>query len=162
MHSTMPDISFFVPGIPRPKGSWRPITNRHTGRVFLKASETDREWQNLVASESRRAVMQSAKGLSNLPTTASFDLEIIFVFPRPLCHFGTGKNAKVMKSTAPARHTKAPDVDKLSRSILDALTGIVYADDSQVVSIKAEKTYEGGPCCYTPGAIIKVSSTEAT
>lgn len=35
----------------------------------------------------------------------------------------------------------AGDIDKLSRSILDALTGIVYEDDSQVVILNARKEY---------------------
>lgn len=155
-------LSFFVPGTPRPKGSWRPITNRHTGRVFLKASDTDREWQNLVSSESRQAVFAAAKGLSSLPTNTHFILDIIFVFSRPLCHFGSGKNSKVMKANAPSYHTKAPDVDKLSRSILDALTGIVYADDSQVVSLESQKIYEGGLALYKAGAYIKVSTMEGS
>ncbi len=37
--------------------------------------------------------------------------------------------------------TVKPDCDKLTRAILDALTGIVYNDDSQVVSIVANKHY---------------------
>lgn len=37
-----------------------------------------------------------------------------------------------------------PDIDKLARAILDAGTGILYGDDSQVVSLSASKRY-GGP-----------------
>jgi Holliday junction resolvase RusA-like endonuclease len=39
-----------------------------------------------------------------------------------------------------------PDVDKLTRAVLDALTGVAYKDDSQVVQINATKHYldEGG------------------
>lgn len=38
-------------------------------------------------------------------------------------------------------HTKAPDCDKLVRALLDAITGVVYRDDSQVTSIVASKAY---------------------
>lgn len=35
-----------------------------------------------------------------------------------------------------------PDLDKLIRAVLDALTGIVYLDDSQVIGIHASKRYD--------------------
>ena len=34
-----------------------------------------------------------------------------------------------------------PDLDKLCRAVLDALTGIAYKDDQQVVSLFATKSY---------------------
>jgi len=37
--------------------------------------------------------------------------------------------------------TVKPDIDKLCRTVLDALTGVAYRDDSQVVSIVASKVY---------------------
>jgi crossover junction endodeoxyribonuclease RusA len=37
--------------------------------------------------------------------------------------------------------TVKPDIDKLTRAILDSMTGIVYVDDSQVVKLRAEKQY---------------------
>lgn len=37
------------------------------------------------------------------------------------------------------------DVDKLSRTILDAGTGILYNDDSQVVTLIATKEYSENP-----------------
>jgi crossover junction endodeoxyribonuclease RusA len=38
-------------------------------------------------------------------------------------------------------HTKKPDVDKLMRALLDALTGIVWKDDSQVCYATVNKVY---------------------
>ncbi len=34
-----------------------------------------------------------------------------------------------------------PDLDKLVRATLDALTGVIYQDDGQVVNIIASKVY---------------------
>ena len=34
-----------------------------------------------------------------------------------------------------------PDIDKLQRAVLDALTGVIYKDDSQVVEVTARKSY---------------------
>lgn len=38
-------------------------------------------------------------------------------------------------------HVKRPDVDKLMRALLDALTGIVWVDDSQVCYAMVNKVY---------------------
>jgi len=39
-------------------------------------------------------------------------------------------------------YPKRPDLDKLIRSVLDALTGTCYRDDSQVVTIEAQKVWD--------------------
>jgi crossover junction endodeoxyribonuclease RusA len=38
-------------------------------------------------------------------------------------------------------HVTKPDIDKLTRAIGDALTGILYADDSQITELKVTKAY---------------------
>jgi len=38
--------------------------------------------------------------------------------------------------------TVKPDVDKLARGLLDAMTGILFADDAQVVSLHVRKFYD--------------------
>ena len=35
-----------------------------------------------------------------------------------------------------------PDIDKLARALLDALTGVVWVDDKQVVELRAVKNYD--------------------
>lgn len=37
--------------------------------------------------------------------------------------------------------TVKPDIDKLIRAVLDALTGVAYKDDSQVIMVTATKHY---------------------
>lgn len=43
---------------------------------------------------------------------------------------------------------KRPDIDNIAKIILDALNGLAYKDDKQVVTVVAEKFYAGfgGPC----------------
>jgi len=45
------------------------------------------------------------------------------------------------KSTKRAFPWVKPDLDKLVRAVLDALSGVAYEDDSQVILIQATKTY---------------------
>lgn len=73
--------------------------------------------------------------------TGPVKLCVIFCFPRPGSHYGTGRNAGVLKASAPEYKTSAPDLDKLQRAIGDALTGIVFIDDSKVVVWEATKRY---------------------
>ena len=54
---------------------------------------------------------------------------------------GTGRNAGQLKDWAPVFKTTTPDSDKLARSTLDALTKIVFGDDSQVVRLTAIKDF---------------------
>jgi len=54
-------------------------------------------------------------------------------------------------------HTSRPDVDKLARCVLDGLTGVVYADDGQVVAIRLAKQY--APIDGRPG--VSITITEA-
>lgn len=66
-------------------------------------------------------------------------IEIVmqFVFLRPLSHRGK----KGLKPSAPRNHVTKPDVLKLARSVEDALTGVIYRDDSQIVHEVLTKTY---------------------
>lgn len=53
-----------------------------------------------------------------------------FFRPRPKGHYGTkGLNGKGRESIAP---TTKPDVLKLARAVEDALTGVIWRDDSQI------------------------------
>ena len=38
-----------------------------------------------------------------------------------------------------------PDVDKLDRALLDALTGVAYDDDGQVIGMSSRKVYSDQP-----------------
>jgi len=71
-------------------------------------------------------------------------LELTFWIPRPKGHYGSGKNAAVVKAGAPFAPTVKPDLLKLTRAVEDALTGIVYRDDSQITSETLQKAYTTG------------------
>lgn len=63
------------------------------------------------------------------------------IFPRPKGHYGTGKNAGQVKTSAPHFVTTKPDIDKCLRAILDGITHVIVRDDSQVVSVISQKQY---------------------
>lgn len=87
-----------------------------------------------------------------LRTEAPFEgpviLQLGFDLPRPQGHFGTGRNAGVVKTSSPAHPDRSPDLDKLIRCIADAVTDAgAWRDDAQVVEIHAAKRYASPPGC---------------
>lgn len=114
-------LSWFTPGNPAPQGSKRHIGN---GRM-IESSKYVGPWRQTVALFARKAARESGAFIEHGPV----NLELGFVMPRPL---------STPKSKTPAA-VKRPDVDKLARAVLDALTGAVFKDDSQVIELRAHK-----------------------
>lgn len=132
----MEAIRFVVFGLAKPAGSKRAFPGkRKDGSLFVNVSddcETSRDWKNSVAD----AASQAFQGpLLSGPLRVKFDI----YRPRLVGHYGTGKNAAVLKRSAPAYPTARPDVLKLARAIEDAITGIVWRDDAQIVDERLAK-----------------------
>ncbi len=134
-----------VYGLPAPQGS-----HRHVGRgVMLESSKQVKPWRQDVAS----AVLAAYQGPLIEGAVA---VAVVFLFPRPKGHFGK----RGLLPSAPAHLTSMGrgDLDKLLRSTFDALSagagGTLLRDDSQVVSVTAEKRY----CTAEepPGALLTV------
>lgn len=68
-------------------------------------------------------------------------MSLEFFRPRPKGHYGSGRNDRVLKDSAPAAPGSAPDLGKTARAIQDALTKIVYEDDARIVSEVHVKRY---------------------
>jgi Holliday junction resolvase RusA-like endonuclease len=64
-----------------------------------------------------------------------------FIMPRPKGHYRSGKHAGEVKDGAPPYPAVKPDAGKLARGTEDALTGIVWRDDSQIVTEVLTKRY---------------------
>lgn len=78
--------------------------------------------------------MMAGKALMRGPLDAHF----VFYLRRPKGHF----NAKgLLRSTAAPFPTSRPDALKLSRLVEDSLSGLVYADDAQIVTELLVKRY---------------------
>jgi Holliday junction resolvase RusA-like endonuclease len=127
-------LSFFVPGIPRPQGSKRAFLNRRTGRpILVESSKGNGSWRVDVATCARAAVQAAGWTLLTGPVV----LEARFRFQRPKGHWG---RRGLLPSAPPVPFGK-PDLSKLVRSIEDALTGIAYRDDAQIVWLELGKGY---------------------
>lgn len=63
------------------------------------------------------------------PLEGPLVLELEFWMPRPKNHFGTSG----LRPSAPLVPDYRPDVLKLARPVEDALSGVCYGDDAQIV-----------------------------
>jgi Holliday junction resolvase RusA-like endonuclease len=147
-------ITFTVRGTPAPQGSKRAFRNKHSGRIQqVESSKRVAPWR----SDVRDAAMKAMDALDDSEQHALLmgpvAIELAFRWPRPKGHFGTGRNAGVLKTSAPSWPAGPPDIDKLARAVLDALTGLVFVDDAQVVDLGLRKRYADGE---PPGVTVTV------
>ena len=133
-----------VRGTPAPQGS-----KRHVGHgVMVESSKRLPAWRTLVTDEAWAA-------RHGAPTILGpVRLVVTFGFRRPRGHFGTGRNAEILRAGAPPYPTgrNIGDLSKHIRAVEDALTDAgVWNDDDQVVAIMASKEW-----WLDAGAVISV------
>lgn len=110
-------MEFFAAGQPVPQGSMKVIN----GHVIHSRGSALAVWRATIALAAKDAGIPKRE-------EGAVALTMTFTLPRP----------KTVKREHP---TVPPDLDKLVRSVLDALTGVAYRDDSQVTGIYAAKRY---------------------
>ena len=64
-----------------------------------------------------------------------------FYCKRPKTHYKTGKNAHILKDTAPKYNINNKDLDNMVKFVLDALNDKLYTDDSLIFEISCSKMY---------------------
>lgn len=145
----MTRIAFTVHGHPEPAGSKRAVPiRRKAGGGWVATGQTAviddnpkaKGWQSMVAD----AAVQAMIDTEDLPLEmleGPLGLAVRFTLKRPKGHFGTGRNANRVKDSAPWWPCVKPDTTKLLRGVEDALTGILWRDDAQVVEQTAVKVY---------------------
>ena len=126
-------MGLFIPGIQRPQGSKRHVGN---GRL-IEASKYLPEWRNTV----REALIRDWEDETFPFKYQAVSVRLLFRLPKP----------KVTPNDMPVTR---PDIDKLARAVLDAMTGPIIADDSQVVRLLVTKCYD-----LNPGVVVDVSQS---
>lgn len=133
----MSAVSFTVHGTAQTAGSKRGFYNKKAARVIITDDNArSRPWKALVSDAAIEAF-----GFERTPLDGPLLLEITFWLTRPKGHIG--KKGNVLPS-APFAPTVKPDLLKLARAIEDALTGLIYRDDSQITTEVLQKAYTTG------------------
>lgn len=110
-------LTLWARGMPQTKGSWRVVMSHGKPRL-IPDNDAEPSWAAIVAWAAKAALRNPSS-----PALGRFIVSIGFT----LAPVG-GRGRKNRR-----------DLDKLARSILDALTGIVWADDEQVEELHLAK-----------------------
>lgn len=124
-------MKFTIPGEPCGKARPRVVRNGNCSHTYTP--ERTVNYENLVKLEYQRQCGNACI------TEGGVHMRIIARFSIP-------SSASKRKASAMAcgtiRPTKKPDCDNIVKIICDALNGIAYKDDAQVVSVTIDKIYD--------------------
>jgi Holliday junction resolvase RusA-like endonuclease len=118
---------FWVSGLPKPKGSLRPVGRLGQKARLIEQVDPKGVWKTAIKAE-------ALKHVDGEPYTGPVQARLSFYFPKP----------QKPRHAQPTTRTSG-DVDKLQRNVFDALqtksgAGLIQ-DDSQIVHVIAEKHY---------------------
>jgi Holliday junction resolvase RusA-like endonuclease len=143
---TAEPVTFFAAGGAQPKGSTRALLIGGHARI-APASNKERGWRALVGAAGQEAVR--AAGVT--PLEGCVEALFEFYSARPMSHL---RADGTVKPGRPPRPPTAPDADKLARSVGDALNGVCWRDDAQLVELTVRKLYT---CHAQPYAGVRVT-----
>ena len=124
-------IQFTVYGNPQPKGSAKAFAYIKDGKPMASvtaANNKTKPWQQTLS-------VMAQQHRPDQIYRGAVKLTLRFYFSRP-------KSVSVKKRPD---HTVKPDLDKLVRTVGDALKGVIYSDDSKVTDIVTSKAYDDNP-----------------
>ena len=139
-------LTFRAFGTPVTQGSMNAY--RRGERVIVTHSR-QRELTAWRADVAEAAYVAASLGGWPLNGYAHVGLSIRFLFRRPASH--VGRRLAVYPAYRAAM--PAPDIDKLTRAVLDALTGVLYDDDRRVIVLHARKCWTDGE----PGVVVSAA-----
>jgi Holliday junction resolvase RusA-like endonuclease len=131
----MSELTFLVPGVAVPKGS----RSTYRGRS-VESSKRWPDWRKTVADYAVEA--RAKQHLKRFEGPVAVTISVFLPKPQRPKHL---------------RHITRPDLDKLVRGVCDALTGVLWIDDSQVTVLMASKAYADAD---GPLVVVRVAEVE--
>lgn len=116
-------------------GQGRPRFSRAGGFVKAYDPPDSREYKKYVK-------LMASQNRPHKPIEGPIELKLVIY--RPLLK-SMSKKKKAEAVAGTLRPIKKPDVDNVAKGIMDAMTGIIWADDKQVVSLQVSKFYSDRP-----------------
>ena len=126
-------LTFHIHTIPVPKG--RPKFSKIGGFVRTYTPKKTQDFETEVREAAKQAMTRE-------PLETPLAVYLYFRLPIPQSYSKKRTTACLTGSEKP---TKKPDLDNLAKSVLDALNGVIYLDDSQIVSLHMTKVYSQYP-----------------
>lgn len=120
---------FYIYGEPQGKARPRFARTRNSVRTYTPNKTVDYE------EKVRLAYLTQCKE-ETIEGPVKVYIQANFLIPK-----SWSKRKKVYAYSGLIKPTKKPDVDNIAKAVCDALNGIAYKDDSQIVKLTVEKYY---------------------
>jgi crossover junction endodeoxyribonuclease RusA len=139
-------LTFHVYGDPIGQGRLSAVSHgkktdkgRVPARVVHSNAKTLKPWREAIAARAKESI--TTRDLAEwfpiaAPTPVS--LLVVATMPCPQAAIKEGRHYPAVKSP------RNSDIDHLARAVSDALSGIVYADDVQIIELMVGKTFPVG------------------
>lgn len=127
-------MKIIIPGVPVGKG--RPKFSTFGGYPKAYTPVKTVNYENLV----KIAFQQTGEQPFERETQLRADITAFFPIPKSV-----SKKKREEMNRGLLMHTKKPDCDNIAKSILDALNGLAYYDDSQICELSVYKMYSDEP-----------------
>jgi Holliday junction resolvase RusA-like endonuclease len=124
-------IHFTIPGPPQGKARAR------TGKGFAYTPEKTVLYENLIKTI---FMAEGCKPYQSEGQPLEMNIKAYYQVPK-----SASKNVRQFMLDGHSRPTKKPDADNVMKVVADALNGIAYHDDTQIVRATVEKWYGEEP-----------------
>jgi len=126
----------------KPNAKERPYFSTKNGKVRVFTPSRTSNFENYVK--------QIASTFFKVPIKGPIDLNIKFLLPRPKYLVWKKKPMPFMLCD------KRPDIDNLTKSVVDGLKGVAFYDDAQISILHVVKGYHSGE--EGPKTVIRIES----
>jgi len=134
----MPTIKFEVAGVPQGKG--RPKFCSRGKFVTAYTPKKTKEYELMIRGAYLQYLMETGDNANRIGSKA-FCMDVIAGFNVP----ASLSKKKQHELLCHESHTKKPDIDNIIKVVADALNGVAYNDDSQMVQVIGVKQYTSNP-----------------
>ncbi|HBI2170494.1 TPA: RusA family crossover junction endodeoxyribonuclease [Listeria monocytogenes] len=125
---------FVIDGKPQGKARARTFYNPKLGRVQSMTPENTVLYENLVKQSFVQQADKNARWFDKEPLA----VYITAFYPIPA---STTKKDRQLICSGKLYPTKKPDADNVAKVICDALNGVAYGDDTQIIKLSILKAY---------------------
>lgn len=133
------NYSFTIPGEPKGKARARSFAKKLGSGKIISGNYTPEKTRNYEAFI-KQSFLSAFPFYQPIAGAVRIKIRVDFAIPK-----STSKKDRAAMLANEKRPTKKPDIKNVQASIEDALNTIAYCDDSQIVSVVADKWYSEIP-----------------
>lgn len=131
-------IKFTVPG--EPYGQPRPRFSAANGKVHTYNTDESRNYKTHVRLIAQTAMQEQGWKFAENDEGIGVNIYAYMGIPR-----SKSRKFRVSAHKGIVRPTKKPDIDNIFKAVTDALNGVLYKDDKQIIHSRVEKYYSDEP-----------------